>query len=472
MIKTGVNITMSRYQYCEEWTEEYLFSISKELEGKRLGEVDLSGSLSNISNKGTIGNMIQHDFFGIPANSDSSADFFHHNIELKVTPIKKIKGGLYSSKERLVLSMINYMKAYKEPEFLSSHVYEKTKKMLIVFYLHEENKSVKDFKIIKTSHFKLSPDKINDVKKDYNYIIDSIIDGEAHLLTEKAAQYLSPCTKGAGKGKDLVNQPFSEIKAKSRAFSYKNGFMTNYFRELMQPEKIESLSIPKEESFKVYLKETLDRYIGKTDSEICRMINYIPELSTKQGKSYLSILIKNMFGVKSKNINETKQFVEESFEMKTVVNRLLKKDNQDMSFPNLDFTEIFSEEFEDSSWYTRFAQTNYVFIYFEEIRPKEYKLVSYYFWTPDSEIINTSKQLYNYIKDLVVNNKLVINIVENDSNGIWTDNFPGKSEFSPFQIRPKGTKKYPFVMLPNGIKIKKKALFIDKEYIRQFMNKK
>ncbi|MGQ7158200.1 MutH/Sau3AI family endonuclease, partial [Escherichia coli] len=72
------------------------------------------------------------------ANSIKGADFEYHHIELKVTPIlKKVKAG-YSSKERLVLGMINYMEDYKIP-FEESIVNKKAQNMLLVFYLHEEN---------------------------------------------------------------------------------------------------------------------------------------------------------------------------------------------------------------------------------------------------------------------------------------------------------------------------------------------
>nr|WP_257148069.1 MutH/Sau3AI family endonuclease [Bacillus cereus] len=51
----------------------------------------------------------------MPANSIKGADFEHHHIELKVTPILKKKTIGYSSKERLVLGMINYMEDYYIP---------------------------------------------------------------------------------------------------------------------------------------------------------------------------------------------------------------------------------------------------------------------------------------------------------------------------------------------------------------------
>lgn len=113
-----------KYIYNSTWTENDIFEVAKELEGMYLKDVDLKGWLTNTANKGKIGNMIQSDFFGIPANSNKKADF--HDIELKATPILSTRSGL-SSKERLVISMINYMEDYKHT-FYESSVYIKSKK--------------------------------------------------------------------------------------------------------------------------------------------------------------------------------------------------------------------------------------------------------------------------------------------------------------------------------------------------------
>src|SRR5699024_1189133 len=151
--------------------------------------------------KGSIGNMIQSDFFGIPANSIKGADFEHHNIELKVTPILKKKRAGYSSKERLVLGMINYMKDYKIP-FEKSIVNKKARSMLLIFYLHEENKPVEEFKIIKTVRFQLPLIDEPQVRQDYKAIVDKILSGKAHEISERQQKILGACTKGQGKGKD------------------------------------------------------------------------------------------------------------------------------------------------------------------------------------------------------------------------------------------------------------------------------
>jgi DNA mismatch repair protein MutH len=131
------------YVYSESWTEQQIFDLAKELEGKKLGDLDKSGWLKKKKDKGSIGNIIQSDYFGIPANSIKGADFEHHHIELKVTPILKKKRVGYSSKERLLLGMINYMEDYQIP-FEESIVNKKAQSMLLIFYVHEEKNRLRN----------------------------------------------------------------------------------------------------------------------------------------------------------------------------------------------------------------------------------------------------------------------------------------------------------------------------------------
>ena len=89
------------------------------------------------SRKGGLGNFIEEKFFGYKANSDSQADFPEAGVELKVTPYEVKKSGKLSAGERLVLTMISYENEV-EPDFFQSHVWEKCKLMLLIYYLRDK----------------------------------------------------------------------------------------------------------------------------------------------------------------------------------------------------------------------------------------------------------------------------------------------------------------------------------------------
>lgn len=459
---------MSVYNYSKEWSVEDILKISQELEGQYLGDLDKSGWLKNGGNKGRVGNMIQEDYFGIPANSDRAADFNHHGIELKVTPVKEVRGGLYSAKERLVLGMINYMKDH-EITFEESLPNKKTKSMLLIFYLHKENTPVNDFPILKSVLFNLPEVDRPVVEEDYNQIISMIKAGKADVISERDQEYLGACTKGQGRGKDLVKQPFSYKDAKSRAYSYKTGYMTSYFRRLMSPEDITHIGVSKKVTFEDTVRETLDKYIGKEDVVITKDTGC---KTSKKSKSYHFDVMSSMFKTKGKNVNQTEEFIKEGYAIKTVRNRIKKENNQDMSFPNLDFTELSYEEFEESSWYSMLAETTYVLAVWDEYEEGKYRFVNYKIWRPNQDLIEQAEKLFNQIQEMLQKDEVEVYNEGKTRHQTWSDSLPKKKDIVPFQIRPKGSGESVIVKMPmTGKEIKKKALFINRDYIYNIVTK-
>ena len=78
------------------------------------------------------GQLVEKFYFGYEPNSRSEADFVEVSMELKCTPLKKLKNGVYRSKERLVLNIINYLNVYKE-NFEESSFWKKNAHLLLIF---------------------------------------------------------------------------------------------------------------------------------------------------------------------------------------------------------------------------------------------------------------------------------------------------------------------------------------------------
>lgn len=155
--------------------EEY----AKQLIGHTFREVDgwnLSGivsedktTYSNKSRKGGLGNFIEERFFGYKANSDSQADFSEAGVELKVTPYEIKKNGKLSARERLVLTMISYENEI-EDDFLKSHVWEKCKLMLLIYYLRDKAlASNMDYRIDFVQLFQMPEKDLEIIMNDYSY---------------------------------------------------------------------------------------------------------------------------------------------------------------------------------------------------------------------------------------------------------------------------------------------------------------
>ena len=71
-------------------SKEELLKTAKECINVPFKDIQNKGQLSNIKNKGSIGNMIQECWFGRVPNSLPEPDFAEIGVELKVTPFSFI----------------------------------------------------------------------------------------------------------------------------------------------------------------------------------------------------------------------------------------------------------------------------------------------------------------------------------------------------------------------------------------------
>ena len=81
-----------------------LLGYSKLLIDKCLLElIDEPDAKESYNGKGGFGNKVEEKYFFIKNNSEDRPDFIELNLELKITPLKLLKKGILSPKERLVL---------------------------------------------------------------------------------------------------------------------------------------------------------------------------------------------------------------------------------------------------------------------------------------------------------------------------------------------------------------------------------
>lgn len=364
--------------------------------------------------------------------------------------------------------MINYETDYLY-EFENSPLMKKSQQMLIVFYLHEEDTDPLDFKILKVEKFTIPPEDLPTIREDYYTIIDKIKQGKAHQISESDTTYLAACTKGAGKGKDLRKQPFSKELAKQRAFSFKQKYMTVYFNNIYGKQSAEKLNIPGNMSLSAYIHNILSPFIGMTTKEIEKKIGYNPSKNISEDKAYLQRLVSKIFGIKGTNLDKIEQFQKGNIKFKTIRIRQKKSDNQDMSWPNIDFHEIKDVDFEDSSWHEWFAETKYLFVVFQDTNEGTI-LRKHLLWNAPSEMLEALETLYNHIKWQLQNNDIQIDIeINSKGQEVWKNNLPGKGFVPYFQIRPKGNKGSEFTTLPDGRKFKKQCLFLNKENLHSLL---
>ncbi len=451
------------------YSREEIEIISKSVLNKSLNDI-LNLELITIedkkTNKGGLGQLIETYLFGIENNSDSEPDFMPAGIELKVTPYKKIKNGKLSAKERLVLNIIDFENEYKN-EFKSSHFWFKNSKIELLWYLWEPHKDKKDYKITHEKLLELAKsDDLNQIEKDWNTIITKIKEGKAHEISEADTMYLGACTKGAN-SKSLRNQPFSNIKAKQRAFCFKTSYMTQLVRKYIgNYENVEKILKDEKETFDIFIDKVIEKYKGKTQNELMKEFNI-----ESTAKNIFSMIISRMFNVKSK-LKSTEEFQKAKIIPKTI--RVEENGNiiESMSFPHFDFKNILETSFEDSEFREELETTKYMFFIFKK-EENEYIFKGIKLWNmPENVIDSKVKDMYNKTRNIIKTGKIVNHI---DKNGRRITNFPGISDNGVCHVRPHGRNAKDTLPLPVTDKITglnhytKQCFWINNSYLKEII---
>ncbi len=422
-------------------SEEEILTISKNSVCKTFGELGLEDSRR--TNKGGLGTFVEKNVFGYDTNSDANPDFIDAGIELKVTPVKRNQNGTYSSKERLVLNMINYGDEVNAT-FETSSFYHKNKKLLIWYYLYTKGISERDFEILDFELFEFEKTRYyQTIKRDWEVIHSKIVEGKAHEISESDTTFLSACTKGANSA-TLVSQPNSSVPAKPRAYSFKSSYMTQLFRELIHASSSylsyvsedEWLSNPLED---IYVSK-LSKYYGLSISELANRF-YL----NKSDKSLTFRIAQRMLNLQGK-ATSTSEMLAANIKLKTVRVNAADYPYECMSFPYFDFTELVSTNWENSEIREDFVDWKLMIFVFKDDRDKISRFEKVIFWNIPNKIVDgVIKKMYEDCAKLVKEG----NALYLDGNKI-KDHFPKELRNSNgvCHIRPHGINKEDRFALP------------------------
>ncbi len=398
------------------------------LKGKTLREIcDIDILENTYTGKGNFGQLLEKYYFKYEPNSLSEPDFHEVGLELKTSPLKKNRNNHLSAKERLVLSIINYFDIVQQ-EFISSTFYQKNNHILLILYLHESNVDVLDFIIKLVGDWKLPQEDLAIIKNDWEYIRNKIKSGRAHELSEGDTFYLGACTKG-GKGGNPRPQPFSDIPAKQRAFSLKQGYLNHIIGRLSQRDgenygKIINTPI-QALNFEDIVISKFQKYYDKTTLEIEAQLGIT---LNNRAKSYYASLSKKILGI---DINkEIEEFTKADIIVKSV---RLKENNlpkESISFQTFKYTDLLNEDWEDSN-IKSILEHKFLFIFYQ-FKEGNLILKKARFWNMSATNIDSVKQVWEKTKELVSNGNIVSEIV----NGKRKTNFPNKSFHKIAHVRP------------------------------------
>lgn len=414
-------------EICEE-DDYFLTQLSDEIT-----EEAYQYSYENKKRKGGLGEIIEERYFNYKADSLSQADFSKARVELKVTPYKVNKNKSISAKERLIISMINYMQIV-HMDFYESNAWEKIENILLIYYLWNpkiENRL--DYLINFVYMFSPEGEDLKIIENDFYAIKQKVLEGKAHELSEGDTLYLGAATKSANS--DIrTQQPYSSILAKPRAFSLKASYMTYVLRNyILEDAKKEDKILKDNETleFKVYVLEQIYKHKGKKDKELFKEFFGIENPTAKDKYSRLAFSI---LGVKTKNAEE---FKKANIIVKSIRIESNDKIKESISFPPFKIMELVNQEWEDSDIYHFFSETKFLFVIYRKYG-KSYYLEGAEFWNmPMRDIEGKLKEEWERARNIF---REGVSFTIKGVNTPIKNNLPKKSDTDILHVRPHAAK--------------------------------
>lgn len=412
-----------------------IIEYAKKLKGKSLRQIcDPKVIQHSYSGKGNFGQVLEKFYFGYNPNSLAEADFSQIGMELKSSPLKQLKNNEYRSKERLVLNIINYFNVVDQ-NFENSDFIKKNASILLIFYLHQSGYDILDLIIKLVDEWSFPKTDLEIIKKDWETITKKIRDGKAHELSEGDTFYLGACTKGAN-ATSVRKQPFSEISAKQRAYSFKQGYVNHIIASIAnEPTEvygklISSASVAKKQTIEEIVVSKFKPFYGKTEDEI---INTLKININRKAKSFYANLTKAILGI------ELDKKIEEFEKAEIIVKTVRLKENdlpkEDISFPNFKYEEIVNEDWEDSH-FKDILEHKFLFVFFQ-FENKKLILRKVKFWNMPYLDLVEAKKVWSKTKQVVEKGKIVKEIkINKKGEEIRFTNFPNKKFSSVYHIRP------------------------------------
>jgi DNA mismatch repair protein MutH len=425
-------------------SKKSILATAKKLTGKTLNEsCTIPPEIQNKANKGDLGTLVENYFFGINPGNSAAPDFPEAGLELKTTGLIRRKDGSLKAKERLVLTSLNYMLIVKET-WLTSTFLKKCSSMLLLFYEYVKETSVIDRKfIIDPMIYELPPEDLPQIKRDWEAIQRKIMDGKAHELSEGDTFYLGACRKGSG-GPDekLLQQPFSNTLAKSRAFSFKPSYLDAILNAHLSG--LPSLGASQTQSIEEATYARFSPFLGMTIDEISSRIGYWK--SSVNHKSFNRVLAERILASNGSNVRE---LIKAGIQLKTVVLQPSGTPKESMSFDVFDFLSIGSETWENSSFCSSLEQ-KFLFVVFQDGKDGVRRLVKVAYWNMPFDDREEARKVWELTKKRV---------------SVDVSNLPKTRDSHVAHVRPKGRDGNDKALTPQGTMHLKQCFWLNAKYI-------
>lgn len=396
--------------------------------------------------RGSYGDSVELCYFGIEPNSVQGPDFPDAGLELKTTPVKMTKSGRLSAKERLVITMIDYMTVVDE-EFETSTLVNKAKDILLVTYLYEKDQDPLDYIVELAAEWGLPEEDMPIFKEDWETVVNKVRAGRAHEISGGDTLYLEACTK-ASNSSARRPQPFSDIPAKPRAWALKASYMTATY-EKMGMQAIERGAGERSLGLLELVKRHFESYRGMTEEELGTRFGYLHE-GKRKPKNLCALVTRRILGVSE----DTKiaEFEKAGIKPKTMRLKMNGRPKEAVSFPAFDYRELAERDFEDSD-FLGYLEQKYLFVVYREGKDSAYRLSDVCFWQmPESDLIE-AKRCYDQMRENVRSGHAEVSVKS--------------SENRCCHVRPHGRNSHDTCPTPYGVPVVKKCFWLNQDYLQE-----
>lgn len=459
---------MYRQEERMEWkTKEELLQHARILEGHSVKEaiqINQESSLVSVSRsasplykgKGGFGDYLEENYFGKKNDTESRPDFDELGIELKSVPLKINNDGSIRVKERIVLNKFRFYDIVNET-FETSHFLKKDAILLLIFYFHNNQLAMEDKKINLVDLWEVLNHDANQIRADWEYIVNKIKEGKAHELSEGDTLYLGACTKGATAQKSMQAQPFSTIMAPGRALCFKVSYANMIYKVLLQNKSKRKELIfnsiyngqaqwmPLEER----VHQLVDKYTGMSGEEIS---NSFHKSFSLRNKSRYANIARYMLGFSTKE-KQYYEFEAANIQVKSVRIEANDSVKEAMSFKNIPYVDIVSQEWEDSDFYNELT-SKFIFMFFKKCNNAEdYCFDGFSLWNMPVLDLEKAHEVWEKAKQMVKEGKY--------------NEMPCIKQTSVAHVRPKAKDSSDLMPTPQGGFEKKKCFWLNKSYIKE-----
>ena len=377
-----------------KYTKAFVRTLLEGVKGKTLGEVDkshqFSRTASNSKITGIAGDVIEQSVFGYKRDSKQECDIEIDGVltELKTTGVRVPKSDLakaqgkvgdaynvfLGAKEGISITGVTF-EPWIQTDFDSSHFWEKSERLLIVFYEYKSYEAVAaseyaEFPIVDYCYNTFSEEERAKLRADWEIVRDYLnvvytenpapdkryekLVGFTHLLRPKLLLIeLVPGFKKKSTGSYqkpryrlkqtfvdyIVRGHFDKSRAKSE-ISLKESFSS--FAEL--DARCHALSA---------------KFKGKTFAQLKTALGVEADISNK---SFGAQCILKMFGAKCRRLNQIADFTKAGIIAKTITITPEGERTEDMKLHRIDFEEWADRdlEFQDSAVYSYFCEHSFL----------------------------------------------------------------------------------------------------------------